>query len=1071
MKKKIITFLLITFISSLSAKEINLHEFRINLNVRNIHIKELLEEIEKQTDYLFVYNPNEINLNKETSLQVNNKPIVDVLTNLFDKTDIIYVIEGNSILLMKRPNIQQTERRTVSGTITDESGEPVPGTNIAVKGTTLGVISDVNGSYSITVPDGNAVLVFSFIGYAVQEVSVRNQNVINIVLGENARELDEIVVIGYGSVKKSDLTGSIANVSALNSNRGGSSTSVGQMIEGRVAGLTVQNTSSQPGGASSIIIRGRNSIYGSVDPLYIVDGFPYDAAGAPSSGEKFSNSTRDPLNFINPNDIENISVLKDAAATAIYGTRGANGVIVITTKKGRQGKPKITYDGYGGVQDQAKKYELLSGPEYMKYWSQFEQGPTFTEEEIANATTTNWVDEITQQGVVHSHQISLSAAEKYLRYYFSAGYYYQKGIIKNAEMQRMSARSNVDYIKDKLNINTNIAFTNINDLNQADDGSTRSSIIESALSFSPTLKKPDNGSYVVDVGSNFNIYPLSALGVEDKTKSDKLDLNINIDYEILPGLKPQVKLGYSIQNALRTYFMPSTTPYNGGVPNAEGQFHGSRASSTSTRNLNYTLEGLLNYNKKFLDDFKLIVLLGYSYQNQGWFGNRTKGQEFSPVDIFGPNNMGAAATQYAETWKGENIIISGFGRLDLTWQDKYFLTGTLRRDGASKFGENNKWGWFPGVSAAWKLNNENFLRDFTSLDLLKLRLGWGVTGNSGFDNFLSQPLYNVVLSSGAIIGQKLNPATMVSATLANQNLKWETTAQFNIGIDWSMFQRFNMSFDIYKKKTTDLIIPMPLPIESGLSEQWVNAADFKVTGIELSLDGKIIRTDKFNWSSNFTLGWNNNEVSKINVAGEAAKSSLESIGILVGEKPMSYFMYKFKEVDANGSLTFEDLDGNGSIDVKDRAVIGNADPNVTIGLGNTFNYKNFELSFFFNSALGQKIHNTIKADHTSAYLAHPKNMFRSVLTEANLPKYWVAVGGDFVSNSRWVEDASYLRLQNVILSYTIPTSLFKDKLDNFRLYVQGQNLFTISEYSGVNPEANSLYPAVRTITGGLSITF
>jgi TonB-linked SusC/RagA family outer membrane protein len=959
----------------------------------------------------------------------------------------------------------------VSGKVVDASDIPIIGASVGEKGTTNGVVTDSRGNFSISVHDNNAVLQVSYIGYVAQEITVGNRTELYITLEEDTQALDEVIVIGYGVVKKSDLTGSVANISAENTNIGGSSTSIGQMIQGRIAGLTVQQNSAQPGGASSVIIRGRNSIYGSVAPLYVVDGFPYDAASAPGSDQSFSNPGRDPLNFINPNDIETVSVLKDAAATAIYGTRGANGVIIITTRKGKLGKMKVSYDGYFGSQSQAKKYELLSGPEYMTYWSQFQQGPTYTDEEIAQATTTNWVDEVLQTGFIQSHQVNLSSAEKYMRYYFSAGYYDQTGIVYNAEMQRMSVRSNVDYQKDKLKIFTNLSFTNINDRNQSDNGSTRNSILESAICFAPNLSKPTDGSYVLDEGSNFNIYPLSLFGIEDKTKSDKTDINIDINYEVLPGLTPQLKLAYNIQNAYRTFFLPSTTPSNGGVPNEEGRFHNGMASATSLRNVGHVLEGLLNYNRTFASNLRLIALAGYSYQYAGWEGNRTKGQEFSPVDIFGPNNMGAAETQYASTWKGENVIISGFGRIDLIWNEKYFLTGTLRRDGSSKFGATNKWGWFPGVSAAWNINNEDFLATAENLDLLKLRIGWGVTGNSGFDNYLSLPTYTVVKDNGAVIGQQMNAATKLNTTLANPDLKWEKTAQFNIGLDISFKRKYQISFDLYKKNTSDLIIPMPLPLESGLSQQWINAANFEVYGAELNFEDKLFQSRNFNWTTNFTFGWNENKVTKINVAGESVRTSLQSIGILEGEKPGSYYYYKFKEVNADGALTFHDLDNSGEVDVLDRMVVGNPDPDVVVGWGNKLEYKFVELNFFFDSALGRQLHNTNKAGHTSAYLAHPRNLYKSVLTEANLPKTNTAVRGDFTNNSRWVENASYLRLQNVTLSFNIPTRLLGDVIENLKLYVQGQNLLTFSKYSGVNPETNNLYPSVRTITGGLSITF
>ncbi len=1045
---------------------------QITVSIKNQPLSQAFRTIERQSEYRFFYNSHLPNLDTRVSLEADDQSIEAVMSSLLKNTELTYEVKANKQIYLTRSHDEGSEQAgLVSGVVCDNNQTPMAGVTVYIVGSNTGTTTDANGAYQLAAAQGET-LRFSYLGYLPVEIKVGVATQYDIVLKEDMQKLDEVVIVGYGYVKKSDLTGAVANISADESNKGGVSTSVTQMLQGRVAGVVSMQGSPQPGGGADIIIRGRNSIYGSSAPLYIVDGFPYNPVGSPSSGENFSNNGRDPLNFINPNDIESVAVLKDASATAIYGTRGANGVIIITTKRGNSGRLKVNYDGYAGVQTQAKKYELLNGPEYMEYWNQQEAGPKFTAEEVANARTTDWMDQVTQTGFVQSHMVNLSSAQNNLSYYFSAGYFDQTGIVKSSEMRRYTARSNIEYTKGKWSISTNMSFANIRDMNQADNGSSRNSILDAAISFAPYLEPSKDGSYVIDPGSSFKVYPNSLLDISDITKSDRIDLNAKIEYEIIKGLKPQIKIGYNVQNGVRNFYLPSTTPVNGGRPDTEGKFHEGKASITSSRDTGFTFEGLLNYNRTFWEHLNVVALAGYSYMKTEWSGTRAKGEDFTPEDIFGSNNMGSAKTQKTESWKGDNIIISGFGRLDLSWKDRYFLTGTVRRDGASNFGESNKWGWFPGISAAWKISNEEFLSGVPQINLLKLRVGWGVTGNSGFGSYLSQSTYNVSKTDGAIIGQDLITAIKLNATLANPDLKWEKTSQFNVGVDLAIYDRVNINFDFYKKKTSDLIIPMKLPMESGLNEQWVNAADFDVTGVELTVNAQVIHRNNFNWNVDFNFGWNDNKVSKINIAGESAKSSLASIGIIEGEKPRSYYVYKFKEINEAGAMTFYDLNNDNMVDNKDRMVMGAQDPTYTLGLGSSFSYKGFSFDFFFDSALGRKLLNSNKAEHTSAYTADPSNLYKCVLTEKNLPKtYNQTVGGDFINNSRWIEDASYLRLQNVTLSYTFGTKAFGNVIKSLRVYVQGQNLFTVSQWSGVNPESNNLYPSLRSFTGGLSITF
>ncbi len=1072
-------------------------DLKVNLNIdKTLTVDEVFDLIEKQTPYRFIYPSSLIKDLPKIEVKKGTITVKNLLNSSFTDVPVKYEFRNKKNIVLSKASentIADTEeqQQTITGTVTDEDGVPLPGVNITVEGTTRGTQTDFDGNYSIEAETGE-VLVFSFVGFKEQKVTVGDNVLIHISLEESASALDEVVVVGYGTKKKSDITGAISNVSSEDLNNGGALTSVDQLLDGRVAGVEFKRNSSQPGGGGQTLIRGRNSIFGGTDPLYVIDGIPINRVASPESGANFSNPTRNPLNLLNPNDIESIAVLKDAAATAIYGTRGSNGVILITTKSGK-GKMAINYNVYMSFQSQKESFELLSSNEYMRFWNSQEAGPTFTNEEINAAATTNWLDKITRQGIIKSHQLSLSAADEDFRYYFSSGYFDHKGILKNSGLKRFNGRLNMEYNKGKFKINTNIFGTLLKGQNQASEGGSRNSIISSAITFAPYLKLSDENDYIVDPASEFNVYPLSLLNINDKTRTDKLNSNISFQYEVLPGLKPELKLGYDTQNAVREFFIPSITPSNGGSPDPRtGRFeHGGTAILTSQRATDILINGLVHYDKNIDNENELDIVAGYSFEKEGYLINRTRGIGFTN-DVFGVNNMGSALTQENYSHKEVSTIISAFGRVDYTLNDRYFFTGTLRRDGVSKFGKSHKWGWFPGLSLGWKVSDEGFMKRSEAIDLLKMRLGWGITGNSDFDNYLSLNKYIVNRTDGGIIGQRVIPATTYSPVQANPDLKWESTSQLNFGMDFSLWKgKLEGSLDYFIKRTKDMIVPLPLLNESGYDVRWANAADFKTNGLEFNLNFNVMQSDNFNWSTRLNLTFMDNKVSAINVPGEAARSSLSNIGIIEGEKPNSYYTYQFKELNEEGSMTFVDLNQDGKIDLEDRKVLGSPDPGFLMGFGSELGYKNFSLDIYFNGAFGRELYNGVKAQYTTLNTAQPGNLLRAAITEENISN-GTSIGGNDRFNSRWIENASYLKLQNIRASYNVPVDEILGIVDRFTVYIQAQNLFTITSYSGLDPEAgntvatqetenlpaflpggidNNTYPPARTYSLGFNITF
>lgn len=988
---------------------------------------------------------------------------------------------------------------SIRGTVAEANGTPVIGATVLVKGTQNATPTDVQGKYELKVAPGSYEVVFSSVGYAAQTlpVTVGTEPVtLNARLQTDAQELNDVVVVGYGSRRVEDITGAVANIKAENTNIGGASTSVDQLIGGRVAGVQFKENTSQPGGGGKTIIRGRNSLFLNTDPLYVIDGFIFNNPPAPTGDASFSAPDRNPLNTINPNDIESVAVLKDAAATAIYGAKGSNGVIIITTKRGTTNRVKVSYDGYGGVQSIAKRYQTLSGPQYMQFWNEQSlangKAPLFTDQQVSQASTTDWFKEVTRTGSLQSHNLSLSGKTDNLNYYFSAGYYDQLGVIKNTGLERFSGRSNIEYHKDKFRFATNVFATRLNDTNQPTQGGVRSSVISSAIAFAPYLpvRSGEQNTYTTDPLNSFIANPVSLLDIHDKLATDKLNFSVSADYEVLPGLRPELRLTYDVQNANRYFYVPPTTEYNGSLA------HGGTGSQTAQRSTGVTLNGLLHYDKALGNKSNLQALLGYEYYYRDVNQFQSANANFG-TNATGAYNLGGGANPQAFSNRFDRTDISVFGRVDYILNERYLATVTLRGDGSSVFGANNKTAFFPGASVGWRLDKEEFLQG-SRFELLKLRVGYGQTGNSGLVPY--QSLTKYTLNTNGVIGQ----VPVVGATLdsykGNPDIKWEKTTQTNVGLDYALTGgRVSGAVDFFLKNTSDMLVQVAQPSLSGYQLQWRNAATLRGWGAEFSINTLNVQANRFQWNSSFNFSYLNNKITEYNLTDATTIAALNSIGIIKGERTNSYYTYEFNGVDPKtGSATYRDLNGDGKIDTNDRRIVGNPDPRYILGLGNGLKYGGLSLDFFFTASLGQQLYNQALAQYTVPNVADITNRASTALgvySAANpgstIPNNGANGGGSFLYNSRWIENAGFLRLQRTSLGYTFAPAMLGKAFTSARVYVQAQNLFVVTKYSGLDPEAANnayiaagenvpallpgsvdinAYPPARTFTFGINLT-
>lgn len=1017
---------------------------------------------------------------------------------------LIFLVFAICGLLIAQHSYAQS---TVSGKVTSqETGEPLSRVNVIEKGTTNGTVTDTDGSYTIAVaPD--AVLVFSYIGFLTKEVPVNGQSTLDVSMAPNIAQLNEAVVIGYGTVRKSDLTGAVSSIKADELNQG-ANVSVGQALKGRVAGVQISQKSNEPGGGLSISIRGAGSITAGNAPLYVIDGLIVNnGAVAATGGVGFTanQNPRNPLNTLNPADIKSIEVLKDASSTAIYGSRGSNGVVIITTKDGRPGKMKVNYDFYYGEQDPAQTLDLLSPTEYQEVLNEIIAAgggdPGQKVEEIAG-NGTNWMDLVLRTAPVENHNLSFSGGTEQLNYYSSLNYFNQKGMVKGSGMQRYNVRLNLgSNVKEKYNFGVNLNFSFIDD----DFASTGTGINENggalyaAINYDPTIQPfNEDGTYKVSKFITID-NPLSLLEGEDaRGKTFRFYGNTFFEYYIVPSLSAKVQIGGDIQNARRDIFIQPYTLAGAGTG-------GIGSIQTGTKSY-YSAEGTLNYNKTFGDD-KLTALLGmtYEYFQTKTFSGNARG--FALPDL-GTNAIGSGDPLLNNLGSGfgHSRFISYLGRVNYSLNNKYLFTASIRADGSSRFGENKKFGYFPSGAIAWKMHHEDFLRGVSWIAQLKPRASIGVTGNAKIGNSLTFQTLSVgkdVLFGGAFYN------TLFPTRIPNPGLGWERAVQYDVGLDFGLFNnRLSGTMDYFHKKTTDLLLFVPQAPNTGFGGQIQNLGGVLNQGFELALNFDVIRSGDFSWSVSGNLATLKNEVLNIGDRGNIIRGGQSQIPnftiVTPGETLDSYYGFivdgvwqekdDFSVTEAHvepGDIKYRDINKDGVINASDRVVLGDAIPELTWGFSSYLSYKGISLDILMQGVEGvQKLNGNL----VNTY--YPNNFRRNRIAKPLLNrwtpenptnKYPSFVnptsqgGSNALINSWTVEDASYLRIQSVRLAYDFSGVDLKF-LNRLTVYTTVQNLLTVTDYSGVDPAANAsgsntialdfnAYPLPRTFLIGVNVEF
>ena len=1050
-----------------------------------VSVKEVFKMIQKQTDYSFIYPNDFFKDAPKVQLKKGTIEVSKLLNQIVTSSNLRFEVTADKNIIIKealkvseKESIIEkvTQETRVSGKITDENNQPIPGVSILVKGTQIATQTDFDGKYAIKVPSAESVLVASFIGYGTKEIKIGNQSEINFQLLPETSKLEEVVVVGYGSSKQKDLTGSVSSVKSENFNKG-PQLSAQQAIQGKMAGVVIAQNSGKPGGSNTVIIRGGTSLTGTNDPLYVIDGVPISTSAGVSQANIRGNGTdffdqepTNPLMTINPNDIESVTVLKDASSTAIYGSRGANGVIVITTKKGKSGNLKVSLDVTGGISTVSNKLDVLSADEYRQINTDL--GLTFSD----LGGNTNWQDEIYRTAKTQDYNLSFSGGSDKTAYRASLGYGNQEGVLIGSKLERANARINVNHsaLNDKLTfdfrVNYGQTFSNNSPVSNTVGSEAGTSINYESYVFNPTYPIYDaNGNY--NHVLPYRVNPVSfSNDVTDEVTNNRFLGNLSTTYKIFNPLSVNVNLGYTNQAINRNSYIKKSNPL--------GQGMGGYASVQKLEDFSKLLETILRYNNQF-GKHNVDAIAGYSYQYFVNEGIRNAVSGFLSDEFRWYSLQAASTNQGVTSFKGSNTLISMYGRVNYNFDDKILATATIRRDGSSRFGSGNQWGVFPSGSLAWRVSNMGFFKSNTISDL-KIRTSYGVTGNQEIGNLNSITRLGATSAGYIVGGQRIT--TVLPLQYANPDLKWEQTAQFNAGVDYTLFDgRIRGSVDYYVKKTSDLLLRIPVPSPTAVSTQLANVGSVQNKGIELEISADIIKKTDFSWSTSINYTRNRNKV--LSLSNSLYKGNNIQVAPLQGQGLTAGIYAQLIQpglpVGTFYGREFKGIENGVEIIDTEMKVIGSAQPDFTFGITNSLNYKRFSLGFNFRGSVGNDVFNL-----TANNLGYLSNLpGRNVLQEAvssgvlrSQPKQY---------SSRWIEDGSFVRLDNVTLGYDLNLASIPS-ISNARLFITGQNLLLFTKYSGLDPEVNSdvsgtgiapvgvdylAYPKAKTVSMGLSLSF
>ncbi|WP_194526977.1 TonB-dependent receptor [Zobellia roscoffensis] len=1124
---KLTTLLLMTTLFGLYANDSYAQKTKVTLNVEDATVLNIIDNIESSTDFRFIYKTKDVDLEHKITLRISKEPIKKVLESLFGNTSTTYKIRGTHIILrrerkdqsllkaiLKDVPINREQDFMVTGTITDQDGASLPGASIVEKGTTNGITSDFDGNFSLSIEDENAILVVSYIGYATQEIVVNGNSSINILMKEDAAGLEEVVIVGYGTQNKRAVTSAIATISAeeLGENDSDSFT---RALSGKVAGVQVQQTTGAPGGNIVVRVRGTGSLSAGNNPLYVIDGFPVESSAIDASDQGFN-----PLSSLNPDDIGSIQVLKDAAASAIYGSRGANGVVIITTKRGSSGKPQFSFSTTLSTQSVLNKVDLLSGDEFLDLLSNswdnaaattdpgVPQLALFNDESRYRGVNTDWQDEIFRTGVVKNYQLSAKGGSDTFKYFVSGGVLDEEGIVLSSGFKRYSLRANLDLdLTDKLKMGVSLTPSYaINDEVNAEGHWAGNGVILSALIAFPFL--PADASTEQFVNDQEDLLccgtpnPIQmAEQYQGENKTLRFLTNSYLEYEIMQGLKAKTSIGFDFLDYERNTFELAENRRNNNNNSARSVKLGQRS---------WLSENTLNYNRLF-GKHSLDVLGGFTYQEFRQQQNVITADGILNTSVRTINEFDkvTGASSEIQEWS----LVSFLGRLNYSFDNKYFLTAAIRRDGSSRFGTNNKYATFPSASVGWAISEEGFLKESENISLLKLRASYGVTGNNQIGNYASLGLLQGGQSYVLGSGNGTNIGGIRPSSVANPDLTWETTKQYNLGFELGLFNnRIALTADYFNSQTEDLLLSVPVPATSGFTSALQNLGRIENKGWEFLLGTKNFTGD-FKWSTDFNITFSSNKILELGPEGDAIRAGSDRGQIFlneIGGELGAFNVYQqigiFQtqdEVDNSatfdrptfaGDAKYQDTNGDGEITDDDRVVIGSNQPDFVWGVTNNFLYKNFDMSIVINGVQGNLVHNVQGAfilglqGYMNQY-ANAADRWRSPSQPGNgfTPRATFNTTGNnsLAETSRFVEDGSFTRIQNLTLGYNFPgTVTDRLSLNSLRLFFSGNNLAYFTKYRGYNPEVSSrggsplnsgadygTYPLARRFSLGLKIGF
>ncbi len=1068
-------FLCVTTVFSFSPRDVFSQNARIEIaEDKTITVSQIFDLIQEQAGYRFVYSDEVIAKAPGVSVKKGTILAKRLLKKGLSPIGCTYEITDNETIIVKRRNEPQplaNEQQTISGTVTDASGGPLPGATVVERGTSNGTQTDFDGNFTISVSSSNATLVVSYIGFSTREIALNGQTSITVQLEEDTAKLEEVVVIGYGTVKKSDLTGSVASVSSEEITQF-PTVRLDEALQGRAAGVQITSSGSDIGGATTIRIRGSNSLNSDNEPLFVVDGFI-------GGGD---------LNTINTADIESIEVLKDASATALYGARGSNGVILITTKRGRTGqKIRLTYDSFVAVQRPFNPPQMPTGPEFAAISNEGAEflnpdtpvyDPLFDPNtvDINTLPTTDWWDELTRNGILTSHTLSVSGGSESTSYYFSGNYFNQEGLYRDNELERYQFRANMDsQVNDWLKMGFSSQISRI----YIDEIGVRPEFLGLNYGFNPTVP-------VFDADGNYSTNNLFATRDFDNPRAEQdqvIDERFNtrilgtvyLEAELLKGLKYKLSAGVDIENTKRGIFIPNTL---------QEELNNGTAEIRDGESLSVLIENTLTYTRDIGDNDRLDLLAGYTRQTRTFESFDARVFDFV-TNLTGYDNLdGGAEFNRVRSNKEEDGLESWLFRGNYSLNDEFLFTFSARADAASQFSEGNQWAFFPSGALAWKA--DKYLSSSKIMPRAKLRLSYGDVGNIGINRYSSlarvqQRNYILGVDQAQAVGFR-------QSQLPNPDLRWETTSQFNVGADLGFFKnRLNLTVDYYNKTTNDLIAAIPIPTTSGASSFLLNLGSMKNTGWEINLSSTNISNPNFSWTTDFNINTNRNEVVDIaaeegfvfvnggfgGIGGNTTFSGIvqegEPIGSFYGfvqdglwntQEEIDSFPGESLDAKQLGGPRWVDTDGDGDVDLDDRQIIGDPNPDFFGGITNTITYKQFDLTAFLQYSVGGDILNFVPRN------GHPLRGVpltdRSYLdrwtpdnTSSNIARAGVLSNDiNWQPTTDWIEDGSFLRLRNITLGYTIPVDKVK-YISAARVYFTATNLFTITGYTGFDPDVNT----------------